>query len=104
MDSRRSATATVRFAARRGQDPALLAARLDRVLLQRAWKVCGTFARAVAAGKGEVYRRYLPAELDLVRRLLADRPADRAFEGILGSRGESAKLLRVPGIRDSSVG
>lgn len=86
MDSRRSATATVRFAARRGQDPALLAARLDRVLLQRAWKVCGTFARAVAAGKGEVYRRFLPAELDLVRRLLADRPADRAFEGILGSR------------------
>lgn len=86
MDPRRSAAAIARFAVRRGQDPAPLAARLDRVLLQRAWKVCGTFARAVAAGKGEVYRRFLPAELDLVRRLLAGHPDGRAFADVLGPR------------------
>jgi hypothetical protein len=61
-------------------------ARLDRVLLQRAWKVCGTFARAVAEGRGEVYRRYLPGEIALVRRLLTDRPEDRRFAEILSSR------------------
>ena len=53
------------------------------MLLQRAWKVCGTFARAVAQGRGETYRRYLPGELALVRRLLtapADAPFRRLFE------------------------
>ncbi len=86
MDPRQAASAIARFAVRRGLDPAPLAARLDRVLLQRAWKVCGTFARAVAAGKGEVYRRFLPGEIDLVRRLLAGRPDDRDFADLLGSR------------------
>ena len=46
-----------------GPAPTHFRARFDRVLLQRAWKVCGTFARAVAQGKGEVYRRYLPGEV-----------------------------------------
>ena len=45
-----------------------------RVLLQRAWKVCGTFARAIVQRKGDLYRRYLPGELALVRRLLAEEP------------------------------
>lgn len=68
-----------RFARRRGLDPAALRRRFDRVLLQRAWKVCGTFARAVAQGRGDVYRRYLPAEVALVGRLLSDSEDDRAF-------------------------
>ena len=57
----------------------------DRVLLQRAWKVCGTFARAVAQGKGPVYRWYLPRELALVRRLLVGG-ADCAFRKVFESR------------------
>jgi N-acetylmuramate 1-kinase len=82
-----------RFAKARGLAPADVAARLPRVLLQRAWKASGTFARAVVLGKGDAYRRYLPAELDLVRRLLTDGPADREFRAVLGSRGpRSAKL------------
>ncbi len=78
-----------RFASRRGADPEALAGRLRRTLLQRAWKVCGTFARAVARGKGEVYRRYLPGELALVRRLLSDAEADRRFAKVLASRGDA---------------
>jgi hypothetical protein len=76
------------FARRRGLDPDAFAARLTRVLLQRAWKVCGTFARAVSQGRGETYRRYLPGELALVRRLLTapgDRRFARVFEARLGS-------------------
>lgn len=60
--------------------------RFDRVLLQRAWKVCGTFARAVAQGRGEAYRRYLPGEVRLVRRLLSDCPLDAAFAGVFEAR------------------
>lgn len=60
--------------------------RFDRVLLQRAWKVCGTFARAVAQARGEAYRRYLPGEVRLVRRLLSDRPLDAAFAGVFEAR------------------
>jgi len=60
--------------------------RFRRVLLQRAWKVCGTFARAVSQGKGESYRRYLPAEIELVGRLLGDGREDRAFRGLYESR------------------
>ena len=60
--------------------------RLDRVLLQRAWKVCGTFARAVAQGRGPVYRQYLPGELALVRRLLLDAPEDAVFRGLFEAR------------------
>lgn len=60
--------------------------RFDRVLLQRAWKVCGTFARAVAQGRGEAYRRYLPGELKLVSRLLGSGPPDRAFSSLFEAR------------------
>jgi aminoglycoside/choline kinase family phosphotransferase len=76
------------FAAARGADPAALAKRLGRVLLQRAWKVCGTFARAIACGRGDAYRRYLPPELALVRRLLGDA------EGGGGNDGAFAAVLR----------
>lgn len=73
------------FAARRGLSPSDFAARLARVLLQRAWKVCGTFARAVSQGRGETYQRYLPGELDLVRRLLV-APADCPFAELFQAR------------------
>ena len=63
-----------RFASRRGVDAEAFAGRLERVLLQRAWKVCGTFARAIVRGKGDLYRRYLPGELALVVRLLREEP------------------------------
>lgn len=86
MDEAQAASVIARFAARRGLEPCALAARLDRVLLQRAWKACGTFARALALGKAEAYRRYLPGELGLVRRLLGDRPADRRFAAVLSGR------------------
>jgi hypothetical protein len=69
------------FACRRGLSVEDFAERLERVLLQRAWKVCGTFARAVAQGRGEIYRHYLPGELALVRRLLA-APGDSAFRKV----------------------
>jgi N-acetylmuramate 1-kinase len=75
-----------RFAAARDADARELEARLSRVLLQRAWKVCGTFARAIARGKGEAYRRYLTPELALVRRLLTDTPEDRRFAELLAAR------------------
>jgi hypothetical protein len=81
-----AAEATVRFATRRGADAGALSSRLSRVLLQRAWKVCGTFARAIARQKGEAYRRYLPGELALVRRLLGASEADRRFEAVLAAR------------------
>lgn len=85
--------AIARFAAARRADPAALAARLPRVLLQRAWKAAGTFARAIVHGKGDTYRRYLPAELELVARRLTDSPADRAFRVVLDSRRpQSVKL------------
>ena len=60
-------------------------ARLDAVLLQRAWKVCGTFARAVSHGRGVVYRDYLPGQLRLVDRLLSRR-GDGGFGRVLRAR------------------
>jgi len=78
--------AIARFAQRRGLALAPLRRRFDRVLLQRAWKVCGTFARAVAQGRGEVYRRYLPGEIALVGRLLSGSEADRAFRRLYDAR------------------
>jgi hypothetical protein len=78
--------AIAELAARRRLDAGDLARRLDRVLLQRAWKVCGTFARAVAQGRGPVYRQYLPGELALVGRLLSDAPEDAAFRGLFEER------------------
>jgi len=74
------------FAVARGLELGPFRERFDRVLLQRAWKVCGTFARAVSQGKGEAYRRYLPGEVRLVRRLLTDRPLDAAFTGVFEAR------------------
>jgi len=74
------------YARARGMAPAAFRSRFDRVLLQRAWKVCGTFARAVAQGRGEVYRRYLPGELALVSRLLSDGAHDRAFRRVFEAR------------------
>ena len=75
-----------RFAAMRGIDERAFQDRLPRVLLQRAWKVCGTFARAVAEGRGSAYRKYLPPELALVRRLLRSSENDRRFGAVLKSR------------------
>ncbi len=60
--------------------------RFRRVLLQRAWKVCGTFARAVSSGRGEAYKRYLPGEIELVGRLLGDGTEDREFRRIYEAR------------------
>ncbi len=92
MDDGQAAAVVERFAEKRGVEAAALGARLRRVLLQRAWKVCGTFARAVANGRGETYRRYLPGELALVRRLLGDSPEDRRFGEVLESRARSGLL------------
>lgn len=86
MDEAQAERVVSRFAAARSLDPEALGVRLRRVLLQRAWKACGTFARAIARGKGEAYRRYLPHELALVRRLLGDGPEDRRFAAVLASR------------------
>jgi hypothetical protein len=88
MTSERSEDIVRGFARRRGLPEDDFARRLDRVLLQRAWKVCGTFARAVSQGRGETYRRYLPGELALVRRLLTgstDARFRRLFEKRLGT-------------------
>jgi aminoglycoside/choline kinase family phosphotransferase len=86
MTPRIAEDAILAFAAARGLEVAPFRERFDRVLLQRAWKVCGTFARAVSQGKGEAYRRYLPGEVRLVRRLLTDRPLDAAFTRVLEAR------------------
>jgi aminoglycoside/choline kinase family phosphotransferase len=75
-----------RFARQRGLEPSGFERRLERVLLQRAWKVCGTFARAVAQGRGEVYRRYLPGEIALVGRLLGSGAEDHAFRAVYAAR------------------
>ena len=85
MTEETAAAVVARFAKRRGLDAVEFPRRLDRVLLQRAWKVCGTFARAVSQGKGPVYRWYLPRELALVRRLL-DSGRDGAFRELFESR------------------
>ncbi len=74
------------FLGRRGPPVVEFESRMDRVLLQRAWKVCGTFARAVAKGRGEVYRRYLPGEIALVGRLLNESAEDRAFRRLYEAR------------------
>jgi N-acetylmuramate 1-kinase len=75
------------FAERRGIAAEDFSRRFARVLLQRAWKVCGTFARAVSQGRGEIYRRYLPGELGLVRRLLTE-PGDSRFREVFEARFE----------------
>ncbi len=92
MSEEAARAAVERFAARREIDAAGLAQRLPRVLLQRAWKVCGTFARAIVERRAELYRRYLPGQLALVRRLLSDSGLDRRFRAVLDARARSAKL------------
>lgn len=92
MDDAQAAAVVGRFAEKRGVAASALGARLRRVLLQRAWKVCGTFARAVVNGRGETYRRYLPGELALVRRLLGNSPEDRRFGEVLESRARPGLL------------
>ncbi len=89
MNEDTAARVVERFARRRGVEAAGLARRLRRVLLQRAWKVCGTFARAVVQGRGTTYLGYLPPELALVRRLLGQSTSDQAFGAVLGSRAAS---------------
>ena len=74
------------FTSARRLEPRAFQERFDRVLLQRAWKVCGTFARAVAQGRGEAYRRYLPGEIALVGRLLKDCEPDRRFRKVFDAR------------------
>lgn len=74
------------FAGARALPAAPFRARFDRVLLQRAWKVCGTFARAVSQGRGEAYRRYLPGEVALVGRLLVPGPRDDPFRRLYEAR------------------
>jgi len=86
MSEATSSSVVRRFAGTLGIEASGLAQRLPRVLLQRAWKVCGTFARAVAQGRGAAYRRYLPLELALVRRLLSGSKVDTPFAAILESR------------------
>jgi aminoglycoside/choline kinase family phosphotransferase len=86
MTAETSEGAIEAFARRRGLDIEPFRRRFDRVLLQRAWKVCGTFARAVAQGRGEAYRRYLPGELRLVRRLLGPEDADARFASLFEAR------------------
>jgi len=86
MDEDRASRTIRRFVAARRLDGDGFRVRFDRVLLQRAWKVCGTFARALAQGRGEIYRRYLPGEIALVGRLLSDRSEDRGFRGIWEKR------------------
>lgn len=83
MDRGEAEKAVRVFTRGRDLEPGAFARRLERVLLQRAWKVCGTFARAVAQGRGETYRRYLPRELALVSRLLAEGDG---FRGVFASR------------------
>ena len=75
-----------RFASRRGVDAEAFTGRLERVLLQRAWKVCGTFARAIVRGKGDLYRRYLPGELALVVGLLRGGAGETRFGDLLKVR------------------
>jgi aminoglycoside/choline kinase family phosphotransferase len=86
MSEETAAAVLRRYAERTGTDPDGLSRRLRRVLLQRAWKVCGTFARAVCQGRGEAYRRYLPAEISLVLRSLSSSGEDRLFGEVLRSR------------------
>lgn len=92
MTEETARAAVERFAARRGLGAGALASRLNRVLLQRAWKVCGTFARAIVERRADLYRRYLPGQLALVRRLLADKAEDRGFRSVLEDRCGPALL------------
>jgi len=89
MSEEKAQAAVERFASRRGIEASALAARLPRVLLQRAWKVCGTFARAIVERRAELYRRYLPGQLALVKRLLSDSEPDVRFRAVLEARSRA---------------
>jgi aminoglycoside/choline kinase family phosphotransferase len=92
MTEETARTAVAHFASRRGVAADVLAGRMQRVLLQRAWKVCGTFARAIVERRADVYRRYLPGQLALVRRLLGGAREDRGFRAVLDDRCPPALL------------
>ena len=92
MTEETAEAAVARFSERQGVATGDLAGRLRRVLLQRAWKVCGTFARAIVERKADLYRRYLPGQLALVRRLLAAGARDRSFRSVLEDRCGPALL------------
>lgn len=92
MTEETAQSAVERFAARRGVSPGALGERLRRVLLQRAWKVCGTFARAIVERRADLYRRYLPGQLALVRRLLSQTIEDARFRAVLEDRCGPALL------------
>ena len=86
MTEEMARAAAERFASRRGVGVDAIQSRLSRVLLQRAWKVCGTFARAIVERRADLYRRYLPGQVALVRRLLAETAEDRRFRSVLEDR------------------
>jgi aminoglycoside/choline kinase family phosphotransferase len=92
MTEETARAAIERFAQGRGLDARDLGDRLRRVLLQRAWKVCGTFARAIVERRADLYRRYLPGQLALVRRLLTQTTEDARFRAVLEERCGSALL------------
>ena len=92
MTEETAEAAVARFSERQGVATGDLAGRLRRVLMQRAWKVCGTFARAIVERKADLYRRYLPGQLALVRRLLAAGARDRSFRSVLEERCGPALL------------
>jgi aminoglycoside/choline kinase family phosphotransferase len=92
MTEETARAAVERFADCRGLASDALGARLSRVLLQRAWKVCGTFARAIVERRADLYRRYLPGQLALVRRLLTETSEDTGFRAVLEDRCGPALL------------
>ena len=92
MTEETAQAAVERFAARAGVSAGAVGERLPRVLLQRAWKVCGTFARAIVERRADLYRRYLPGQLVLVRRLLDVTAEDRRFRSVLEDRCGDALL------------
>ena len=69
-----------------------LAGRIERVRLQRAWKACGSFAAAAAAGdeSARPYGEFLRSTMGLVAKLLAREGPEAEFRTILLRR--SVKL------------
>jgi aminoglycoside/choline kinase family phosphotransferase len=67
------------------------AERIPRVSLQRGWKAAGTFARVCAAGRGEIFRPFLAAQIARVLALLAPAGVEIEFSRILRER--SVKLF-----------
>jgi N-acetylmuramate 1-kinase len=89
MDEETAERAVGSFSRETGIAVDAVAERFPRVLLQRALKASGTFASVVASGRGGPYRRFLPRQLRLVRRLLSDSPEEREFGRLFDVRLES---------------